>query len=63
VDRGLDAGSVADDVVTAVLMAWTTVVGTVSFELAGHYVGSVQDADAWFDDVVDRLADAALGPA
>ncbi|MFY0405637.1 TetR/AcrR family transcriptional regulator [Solicola sp. PLA-1-18] len=63
VERGLDAGDVADDVVTAVLLAWTTVVGTVSFELAGHYVGSVQDADAWFDDVVDRLADAALGPA
>ena len=39
------------------LMAWTTVFGTISFELFGHYVGSVTDQAAYFDEVVARLAD------
>jgi hypothetical protein len=42
------------------LMAWTMLFGTMSFELFGHLVGSVDDADAWFDDVALRLA-ADLG--
>ncbi len=37
-------------------MAWTTVFGTVSFELFGHFVGSVSDPAAYFDEVVARLA-------
>ncbi len=37
------------------LMAWTTVFGTVSFELFGHLVGSVSDYEAYFDHVVIRL--------
>ena len=42
------------------LMAWTTVFGTVSFELFGHLVGSVSDYEAYFDHVVIRLG-ADLG--
>ena len=39
------------------LTAWTTLFGTVSFELFGHYVGSVRDAARYYDAVVEDLAD------
>lgn len=45
-----------DEVLVRTLMAWTTVFGTVSFELFGHFVGSVSDPAAYFDEVVARLA-------
>ena len=51
---GLD---LPEEVLVRTLMAWTTVFGTVSFELFGHYVGSVSDGAAYFDQVVARLAD------
>lgn len=37
------------------LMAWTTIFGTISFELWGHLVGSVDDHEAYFDSVISRL--------
>lgn len=37
------------------LMAWSTVFGTISFELWGHLVGSVNDHEAYFDSVISRL--------
>ncbi|SDQ31938.1 transcriptional regulator, TetR family [Curtobacterium sp. UNCCL20] len=46
-----------EEVLVRTLMAWTTVFGTVSFELFGHFVGSVSDGAAYFDQVVARLAD------
>ncbi|WP_420369967.1 TetR/AcrR family transcriptional regulator [Curtobacterium sp. L1-20] len=46
-----------EEVLVRMLMAWTTVFGTISFELFGHYVGSVSDQAAYFDEVVARLAD------
>ncbi|WP_144710434.1 TetR/AcrR family transcriptional regulator [Curtobacterium pusillum] len=46
-----------EEVLLRTLMAWTTVFGTVSFELFGHYVGSVSDGAAYFDEVIARLAD------
>ena len=39
------------------LMAWTTLFGTVSFELFGHYVGLVTNYSRMFDAVVEELAD------
>ena len=46
-----------DDRVRArALLAWSGVYGTVSFELFGHFVGSVTDADAFFDDAMRDLA-------
>jgi len=56
-------GIVADaptELVTRTLMAWTTLFGTVSFELFGHLVGSVADPGQWYDAVARRLA-ADLG--
>jgi AcrR family transcriptional regulator len=38
------------------LLAWSGVFGTVSFELFGHFVGSVTDPDAFFDDAMRDLA-------
>ena len=46
-----------DDYVRA-LMAWTQLVGFVSFELFGHYVGSVRNAARMYDVVVEELADS-----
>ena len=37
-------------------MAWTSIFGTVSFELFGQLVGSVDNTSDWFDEVVLRLA-------
>ncbi|MEO6605319.1 MAG: TetR/AcrR family transcriptional regulator [Aeromicrobium sp.] len=39
------------------LMAWTTIFGTISFELFGHLVGSVSDYEAYFDQAVARVGD------
>jgi AcrR family transcriptional regulator len=39
------------------LMAWTTLFGTVSFELFGHYMGSVTSCPQMFDAVVEELAE------
>jgi AcrR family transcriptional regulator len=53
-------GIVADaptELVARTLMAWTTLFGTVSFELFGHLVGSVTDPGRWYDGVALRLAD------
>ncbi|PZE24703.1 TetR/AcrR family transcriptional regulator [Curtobacterium sp. MCLR17_042] len=46
-----------DEVLVRTLIAWTTVFGTISFELFGHFVGSVSDPAAYFDQVIVRLAD------
>ena len=41
------------------VQAWTWLFGTISFELFGHYENVVVDRDAWFDDLVCRLAHLA----
>lgn len=51
---GLD---LPEELLLRTLMAWTTVFGVISFELFGHYVGSVSDGAAYFDEVIARLAD------
>ena len=42
------------------LMAWNMIFGFLSFELYGHYVGSVKNANVMFEKVLDELA-ALLG--
>lgn len=48
------------------VIAWSSVFGLVSFELFGHFVGSVIDGPAFFGAAVERIADdlglAADGP-
>ena len=50
--RGLDA---PPELVGRLLMAWSSLFGTISFELWGHLVGAVDDRDAYFDGVCARL--------
>jgi AcrR family transcriptional regulator len=38
------------------LLAWSGLFGTISFEVFGHFVGSVTDPDAFFDDAMRDLA-------
>jgi AcrR family transcriptional regulator len=42
------------------LQAWTTLIGTINFELFGHLVGSVSDYDAYFRYQMSRTG-ARLG--
>jgi AcrR family transcriptional regulator len=48
-------GVSTDDYVRA-LMAWTQIFGFISFEMFGHYEGSVKNADMMFDRVLYELA-------
>lgn len=54
-ERGL-YDAVSTEIGIRTLMAWTTIFGSISFELFGHLVGSVSDYEAYFDQVVARLA-------
>jgi AcrR family transcriptional regulator len=38
------------------LTAWSALFGTISFELFGHFVGSVEDGDRYFDRAMTDLA-------
>ncbi len=38
------------------LLAWSSLFGTLSFELFGHFVGSVEDGDRYFDRAMTELA-------
>lgn len=58
-ERGLAVDD-AEEPAIRTIMAWTTGIGTVSFELFGHLVGSVNDPAAYLDAVALRLA-ADLG--
>lgn len=50
----------AAEVALRTVAAWSAIFGTISFELFGHLVGSVSDYDAYFQQVIVRLA-ADLG--
>jgi AcrR family transcriptional regulator len=49
-------GEQLPEVVMRTLMAWTTLFGTLSFELFGHLKGSVSDAEGYFEQTALRLA-------
>ncbi|RNL63222.1 TetR/AcrR family transcriptional regulator [Nocardioides marmoriginsengisoli] len=57
---GSDADAPAE-LVGRTLMAWTTIFGTISFELWGHLVGSVEDHAIYYSGVVARLWDDLSG--
>ena len=48
--------SLDDAVRMRALLAWSSLYGTISFELFGHFVGSVEDGDRYFDRVMADLA-------
>ena len=42
---------------TRLLMAWTQLFGSISFELFGQFIGSVDPADAFFAYTTQQMAD------
>jgi hypothetical protein len=42
------------------LMVWSLFFGFISFELFGHYMGTVRNATRFFTLVVDEAADLVL---
>lgn len=48
--------SLDDAVRGRALLAWSSVFGTISFELFGHLTGASADPDAFFDDAMRDLA-------
>jgi AcrR family transcriptional regulator len=55
--------SMNDEVLTRVLIAWTAMFGTISFELFGHLHGMVEDDAAFFDHQIRRIARFAVSGA
>jgi AcrR family transcriptional regulator len=53
---GGDHPSFDDTVRARALLAWSALFGTISFELFGHFVGSVEDGDRYFDRAMSDLA-------
>ena len=53
---GGDHPAIDDTVRVRGLMAWSSLYGTLSFELFGHFVGSVEDGDRYFDRAMTELA-------
>ncbi|MCU1604400.1 MAG: Transcription regulator, TetR-like [Modestobacter sp.] len=53
---GGDHPALDDTVPARALLAWSALFGAVSFELFGHFTGSVTDADALFDEAMTDLA-------
>ncbi|NLD75284.1 MAG: helix-turn-helix transcriptional regulator [Acidimicrobiales bacterium] len=49
-------GEVDEASVITGVAAWTSLFGTISFEMFGHYENVVTDRDAFFDDVMRRAA-------
>jgi AcrR family transcriptional regulator len=53
---GGDHPAIDETVRVRALLAWSSIYGAISFELFGHFVGSVEDADRFFDRAMGELA-------
>jgi AcrR family transcriptional regulator len=68
--KGLLATRALDEIMPGVpeyvrarsLMVWSLIFGFVSFELFGHFTGTVRNANRYFTFVVDEAADLVLPP-
>lgn len=60
---GVDRSALPDEVLARALLAWTGLLGHVSYELFGHLHGGITDYDAFFDHQVARWATLIAGPA
>jgi AcrR family transcriptional regulator len=54
---GGEHASLDDAVRIRALLAWSSLYGTISFELFGHFVGAVEDSDRYFDRAMGDLAE------
>ncbi len=55
---GGDHPAIDDGVRARALLAWSSLFGAITFELFGHLVGTVDDADRWFEAMMDVLVTA-----
>jgi len=53
---GGDHPSLDESVRVRALLAWSAIYGSISFELFGHFVGAVEDADRYFDRAMGELS-------
>jgi AcrR family transcriptional regulator len=62
--RNLDGAmpGVPESVRALALMVWSQIFGCISFELFGHYKGTVRNANRFFAIVVDEAAHLVLPP-
>lgn len=51
---GLGRAALPDDVLGRALLAWTGLLGHLSYELFGHLRGGISDYDAFFDHQLER---------
>lgn len=54
------APGVSPPVLASAVLAWSQLIGAINLELFGHFVGSLDPADAFYEYSTDRLA-AAIG--
>lgn len=52
-----EPAAVSAAAIIGALRAWTELIGTIAFELSGHYVGSINHGREWFDHVVRAHAE------
>ena len=55
--RALLPVEISEQQLARALFAWTHLIGSISFELFGHLVGSIEDYPAWFDLQARRLSE------
>jgi AcrR family transcriptional regulator len=62
--RTAGAPSVPDEVLGRALLMWTTLFGSISYELFGHFHRVIEDYDTFFDHQMRRAAEYLVsGPA
>jgi AcrR family transcriptional regulator len=59
--RDVAAPGVPDEVLARSLLVWTTLFGTISYELFGHLHGIIDDYDVFFDHQMRRAGDYLVG--
>ena len=59
--RAAGAPSVPDEVLCRALLMWTTLFGSISYELFGHFHRVIDDYDTFFDHQMRRAADYLVG--
>ena len=57
--REFGAG-LSDDLLLRAAVSWSGLVGTISLELFGHFVGVFDDPEIYFEDAIHRLAVACV---
>lgn len=54
--------AIPDEVLARTLLAWSAVLGAISYELFGHLVGIIEDHDAYFGHQLQRTARLVTRP-